>query len=148
MTADKRSWLLLVYKVPPDPTARRVYVWRKLKRLGAILLHDAVWVLPPTAYTREQLQWLTAEIVEMTGEALVWEAQLITTEHDAALVQQFLAQTDAAYKEILSAVTQPDVDLAALSRQYQQVQAADYFSSPLGQQVREALTTAKGDEAT
>src|SRR5579859_1798965 len=139
-------WLLLVYKVPPDPTARRVYVWRKLKRLGAILLHDAVWVLPPTAYTREQLQWLTAEIVEMTGEAFVWEAQLVSAEQDEGLVQQFTAQTDAAYNEILSAIKQPEADLATLSRQYQQVTAADYFNSPLGQQVREALTTAKGDE--
>ena len=143
---DRRSWLLLVYKVPPDPTARRVHVWRKLKRLGAILLHDAVWVLPPTAYTREQLQWLTTEIVEMTGEAFVWEAQLVSTEQDEGLVQQFTAQTDAAYNEILSAIKQPEADLATLSRQYQQVTAADYFNSPLGQQVREALTTAKGDE--
>ncbi|MGH2524049.1 MAG: Chromate resistance protein ChrB, partial [Anaerolineales bacterium] len=28
-------------------------MWRKLKRLGALLLHDAVWLLPPTPYTLE-----------------------------------------------------------------------------------------------
>src|SRR5579859_7602370 len=95
-------WLLLVYKVSPEPTARRVYVWRKLKRLGAILLHDAVWVLPPTPYTQEQLQWLAAEIVEMSGEALVWEAQLKQPEQDETLVAQFVTQTDAGYREILS----------------------------------------------
>src|SRR5882724_5366848 len=107
MAAEKRSWLLLVYKVPPDPTARRVYVWRKLKRLGSILLHDSVWILPPTPYTREQLQWLTAEIVEMTGEAFLWQAQPNSPEQDEPLVQQFIAQSDAAYNEILSALTQP-----------------------------------------
>ena len=37
------SWALLHYKIPPEPTARRVFVWRKLKRLGAILLHDAIF---------------------------------------------------------------------------------------------------------
>jgi hypothetical protein len=146
MAVDKRSWLLLIYKVPPDPTARRVYVWRKLKRLGAILLHDAVWVLPPTAYTREQLQWLTTEIVEMNGEALVWEAQLMSAEQDEALVKQFIAQAEAAYNEILTESAKPETDLAALSRQYQQVKASDYFNSALGQQVRVALMTAKGDE--
>src|SRR5258707_14963789 len=99
MAAEKRSWLLLVYKVPPDPTARRVYVWRKLKRLGAILLHDAVWALPPTAYTREQLQWLTTEIVEMSGEALLWEVQLMSAEQDEVLMKQFIAQADAAYRK-------------------------------------------------
>ena len=40
------SWVLLDYKIPREPTASRAMVWRKLKRLGALLLHDAVWVLP------------------------------------------------------------------------------------------------------
>jgi hypothetical protein len=142
--ATTHTWLLLVYKVPPDPTARRVYVWRKLKRLGAILLHDAVWVLPPTAYTREQLQWLSTEIVEMTGEALLWEAQLLMDQGEA-LVQQFIEQADAAYREILASLSKADIDLAALSRQYQQVKTSDYFNSPLGQQVRTALMTARGE---
>ena len=143
---DRRLWLLLVYKVPPEPTARRVYVWRKLKRLGAILLHDAVWALPPTSYTREQLQWLVAEIVEMTGEALLWEAQLVSSDQDEQLIQQFLAQTEAAYRDILDAMDKPDSDLAALSRQYQQVNRSDYFGSPIGQRVREALVAARGGD--
>src|SRR5215212_10439941 len=106
MATANRSWLLLVYKVPPEPTARRVYVWRKLKRLGAILLHDAVWVLPPTPYTREQLQWLSAEITEMTGDALIWEAHLLSPQDDV-LMQQFLAQTDSTYGEVLTALEKP-----------------------------------------
>jgi hypothetical protein len=48
------QWVLLLFKAPPEPTARRVYVWRTLKRLGALLLHDAVWVLPATPYTVEK----------------------------------------------------------------------------------------------
>jgi DNA-binding transcriptional regulator PaaX len=140
-----RSWLLLVYKVPPEPTARRVYVWRKLKRLGAILLHDAVWVLPQTAYTREQLQWLASEIAEMDGDALVWEAQLALPGEDKRLVEQFTAQVEKGYKEILGELQKPEADLAALSRRYQQIKATDYFQSELGQQVREALVTAGGE---
>jgi len=34
------TWLLLHYKLPTKPSALRVYTWRKLRRLGAILLHD------------------------------------------------------------------------------------------------------------
>lgn len=139
------GWLLLVYKVSPEPTARRVYVWRKLKRLGAILLHDAVWVLPPTAYTREQLQWLAAEIVEMEGEAMLWEATLVSSEQDTALVQQFQTRVDSAYSEILAQLQHKDCELETLSRRFQQVQTTDYFHSELGQQVRQALMAAKGD---
>ncbi len=138
------TWLLLIYKVSPEPTARRVYVWRKLKRLGAILLHDAAWVLPSTPYTREQLQWLAAEIVEMDGEALVWEAKLTAPGEDETLIRQFIDQVDASYREILADLARDDTDLAVLSRHYQQIKASDYFQSELGQRVRKALTSAQG----
>jgi hypothetical protein len=129
----------LVYKVPPEPSARRVYVWRKLKRLGAILLHDAVWVLPATSASREQFQWLAAEIEEMAGSALVWEATLALESQDGALVDRFVAQAEAEYRAIQAALQRPDADRAALSRQFQLVQAQDYFHVALGEVVREVL---------
>src|SRR5258708_18968095 len=115
---EERFWLLLVYKVPPDPTASRVYVWRKLKRLGAMLLHDSVWVLPPTPYTTEQLQWLATEIQEMRGETILWEAHRLPPGKDDELVKQFLQQSDTTYEEILEELRGLQVDVAALSRRY------------------------------
>jgi len=137
-------WLLLLYKIPPDPTARRVYIWRKLKRLGAILLHYAAWVLPNTPRTREQFQWLAAEINERDGEALLWEARLALGRPEETLAQQFVEQADVAYRSILKALEKDDCDLAALSQQYQQAKLKDYFHSPLGEQAREALVSARG----
>lgn len=139
------DWLLLVYKVPSEPSARRVYVWRKLKRVGAILLHDSVWVLPATVRTREHLQWLSAEIVEMGGEALLWDALPLMAGQADTLRRQFEQQTETAYQEILTALAAPEPDLAALSQQYQQAKTNDYFDSPLEPRVREALMTARGD---
>src|SRR6266536_819506 len=109
-----RLWVLLVYKVPREPTSSRAYVWRKLKRLGALLIHDAVWVLPATAWTREQFQWLAVEISELGGEALVWESRMVLPGQDEALVQQFVADVDTAYRAVLAALQQADADLAAL----------------------------------
>ena len=143
------QWVLLVYKVAPEPSARRVYVWRKLKRLGAIVLHDALWVLPATPSTLEQFQWLATEIEEMEGSALVWEATLRLESQDRALVDRFVAQAEAAYRDILAALQLPDADRAALSKQFQQVQAQDYFRVALGAVVREtfaASTDAEGGE--
>ena len=137
------EWVLLVYKLPPEPTSVRVYVWRKLKRLGAMLLHDAAWVLPATPRNREHLQWLAAEIVELGGESLLWEAHLVLGQEEA-LVRQFLAQVEPAYQEILRELEREHADLAALSRRYQQVRAQDYFQSELGERVRRALEAARG----
>ena len=144
VTETPRQWLLLLYKVPPEPTANRVSVWRKLKRLGAILLHDAAWVLPPSPRTLEEFQWLAAEIRERGGEAMLWEASLCLHGQDDAVVQQFLAQVDGVYTDILTDVEQPDADLAGLSRRYQQAKLQDYFRSRLGERVRAALLSAGG----
>ena len=144
VTDNRRLWLLLLYKVPPEPTANRVSVWRKLKRLGAILLHDAVWVLPPSPRTIEELRWLAAEIRERGGDAMLWEASLGLDGNDDDLARQFVAQVDGVYAEILGRLEQPGVDLGALSKQYQQIRRQDYFHSPLGERVRAALLAAGG----
>jgi hypothetical protein len=138
------AWVVLVYKIPREPAADRVYVWRKLKRLGALLVHDAVWLLPGTPWAHEQFQWLAVEIRELGGEALMWEARMVLLGQDEALIQQFVAEADSSYQAIFTELQRVDADLAALARQYQQVWARDYFQSPLGQQVRAALLAARG----
>jgi hypothetical protein len=142
------SWVLLDYKIPREPTASRAMVWRKLKRLGALLVHDALWVLPATPWTREQFQWLAVEIGELGGEAHVWESRLLLNGQAAALIQQFQASVDEAYQEILKELSQEEPDLLVLSRKYQQVRAQDYFHSELGQKVRVRLMSARGGFAS
>jgi ChrB-like protein len=138
------SWVLLVYRIPREPTSSRATIWRKLKRLGALLLHDAVWVLPATPWTREQFQWLAVEIGELGGEAHLWESRLLLNGQEDALVHQFQARVEATYQEILNELEQDDADLIALSRKYQQVRAQDYFHSEMGIHVREQLMSARG----
>ncbi len=139
-----RTWMLLVYKVPNEPTSGRVFVWRKIKKLGAILLHDSVWVLPATRRTREQLRWLANEIVELDGQATLWESQLILGVDEEKLIAQFNEAVEAQYVQILAALKKKNRDLAALSRQYQQARTQDYFDSKLGQRVRDALAANGG----
>jgi hypothetical protein len=141
-----RTWVLMHYKIPREPSSQRVFVWRRLKRLGAVLLHDAVWVLPATPRTREHFQWLAAEIGEGGGEAWQWEGQLAMAGQEDWLVTRFLAQVDAVYEEILADLAREDADLAGLARRYQQAQAADYFDSALGRQVRARLLALGGRE--
>jgi hypothetical protein len=74
----------------------------------------------------------------------VWETRLLLAGQDDTLAQQFRQQAEAAYREILAGLAGPEPDLAALSRRYSQTKAQDYFASPLGPQVREALLNARG----
>lgn len=138
------GWLLLVYRIPREPTAGRVFVWRKLKQLGAISLQDAVWVLPHTPRTAEQFQWLAAEIAELEGEAMLWQAeQLYATDPDS-LRQQFAGPVEDEYRQILAELKKKRRDLTALSKRFQDAHARDYFDSELGRQTREKLLAASG----
>lgn len=141
------NWLLLHYKLPTDPSAPRVYIWRKLKRLGAVLLLDTIWVLPNTPRTLEQFQWLAAEISEMGGEAYFWLGQPALSGRDDDLRRQFLAQVDEVYAVLLAQLQQPEPELEQISRQYQQARSRDYFNSPLGEQVRESLLALRGEQS-
>jgi hypothetical protein len=139
------TWLLLHYKLPNKPTALRVYIWRKLKRIGAILLHDSVWVLPDNPRTAEHLQWLTAEIQEMQGSVNLWRSNLVLGLLEEALIEQFKEQVDREYKELLKKLGKKNPDLSKLSQEYQQITSRDYFRSEVGKKVREKLLELRGE---
>jgi hypothetical protein len=142
-----KEWLILYYKIPSKPTSSRVYVWRKLKRLGAILFMDSNWVLPETSRTLEHFQWLVAEIIELGGEAHLWRSNAIMLDQEENVVAQFIQQTDEAYTQLLVEIQSKAIDLSELSRKYQQIKSQDYFNSNLGVKVRETLLSLRGGDS-
>jgi len=81
------DWVLLAYRMPREPSAPRVTVWRKLRRLGAVQVVDGLVALPATAPTVEAFGWLADEVVEAGGEAWTWRATG-SKDQDKALRQQ------------------------------------------------------------
>ena len=94
------TWVALSYRLPREPSRLRLAVWRRLKRLGAALLHDAVWLLPADAKNREAFEWLAEEIEEQGGTAFVWEAVSLGAAQDSAIVAQFRVAADEQYAAI------------------------------------------------
>jgi hypothetical protein len=136
------TWLFLVYRIPREPSAGRVFIWRKLQQLGAISLQDAIWVLPKSQRTQEQFQWLVAEIQELKGEATLWEAQSISAVDGDQLRKQFVDAVESEYRDIISALEAKDRDLGMLSKRFQVTQAKDFFASVLGTKTRGKLLAA------
>ena len=88
MEVALQTWLLFLYRVQHKPSSHRVTIWRQLKRSGAMLLHDAVWALPGTPENLRYFQTLYREVAAAGGEALLWEANLVSesqTRADALL---------------------------------------------------------------
>jgi hypothetical protein len=94
------SWIALSYRLPPQPTRLRLAVWRRLKRIGAVLLHDSIWVLPADGTTREAFEWLAEEIEEQGGTALIWEAQSLDSQQDQFIAGRFQTEAGARYASV------------------------------------------------
>ena len=140
-------WLILTYTLPTEPSALRVGVWRKLKRTGALLHQDALWILPANPRTREQFQWLAAEIAELGGQVSFWEASLEMGIDEQTLIQQFQEQVETGYQSLLKQMENGADDLETIARQYQQWLSKDYFHSETGKRLRQKLLEARGGQA-
>jgi hypothetical protein len=139
-----QPWLHLIYKIPRNPSKIRVYVWRKLKKIGAVLIHDSIWCLPINLKTKEQFQWLAAEIQELGGEATVWESRLVFGMQDELIINEFLSQVDKEYSDIMRQLSTENTELVSLIKKYQQIKMIDYFQSDLGEQVFKKIQAARG----
>src|SRR5215471_13954033 len=93
----KTAWLLLIHQLPAKPAYARVKVWRRLQALGAVTVKNAVYALPSNEETQEDFAWLAREIVELGGEALVCEADLVEGLDDRQLRQMFVAARNQDY---------------------------------------------------
>jgi hypothetical protein len=90
-------WLLLIHQLPAKPAYARVKVWRRLQALGAVIVKNAVYALPSNEETQEDFAWLAREIVELGGEALVCEAELVEGLDDNELRRMFVAARNEDY---------------------------------------------------
>lgn len=153
-------WVAFSYRLPREPSRHRLAVWRRLKRVGAALLHDAIWLLPADARTREALEWLAQEIEEQGGSAYLWEATSLGAAQDRAIVGQFRTQADARYAAIADSadalrglasrgrlagrdrLDQARRRLAGLERGLRLESRRDYFQAPGRRAAEEALRKA------
>ncbi len=98
-TSNDGGWLLLVYRVPSEPTRLRAAVWRRIKSLGAIYLQNSVAALPASPAAERSLRMLRNEVLEMHGTAILLSAQVLAGESE--IRSAFTAARDDEYEEIV-----------------------------------------------
>ena len=100
----RERWLLFIYRVKGESSARRTYVWRQLRELGAIYPQQAVAILPARRGIRERLEQIGQRIVSSGGEASVLDTISPTPAWEEDLVRRFNAARDAEYEEVIESV--------------------------------------------
>jgi DNA-binding transcriptional regulator PaaX len=118
-TEGGSGWLLLIYRVPSEPSRLRATVWRRIKSLGAIYLQSSVAALPASVAAERALRKLRSEILDMSGSAVVLSCAVLAGEQEVR--SAFQAARDDEYEEI---VDKCQDFLAGLRKEY----AENHFS--------------------
>ena len=118
-----QPWLLLTYKVPPEPAAKRVALWRRLKGMGAVYLQNGVCLLPKTDDHVRRLKMLENDIAEMAGEAVIVEAAALDRGQEEKVLARFKADRDEAYGEFIDKCDDFEAEIAKET-------AAQHFTYP------------------
>ncbi|MEG2852644.1 MAG: hypothetical protein RR879_07305 [Hydrogenoanaerobacterium sp.] len=101
MTGARISWIAINYNLPINPSKNRVYVWRKLKEMGAVAFNHGVSVLPKSSKKVSELVLLCEKIKSMGGEAAIIEMSFINRNDEQQMAERFEAQGRQECDEIL-----------------------------------------------
>lgn len=138
---ERMQWLILAYQVPVNPSKIRVYVWRKLKEIGATYLKPGVALLPKSPGNLVRFQILDKKIQEMNGDATIAEMTFIDKQDESKAIAEFRLQSRKEYQKIIAEMKQlattasdtpekaPEISekTKALSKALAQIKARDYF---------------------
>ena len=154
-----REWLLLSYTLPAEPSSKRVLVWRHLRKMGA-LLDSGVWLLPRSPALETEFEAAVAEIAELGGRPLAFNASDLTEQQHHELrnafnkvraeeyvdlmqrcdrflghVQRLIDQADFKF----AAVEELEEDLEKRRRSFAQLISRDVFEVPERRQVEDCI---------
>ena len=108
----EHPWLLLTYKVPPEPASKRIAIWRRLKSMGAVYLQNGVCLLPRTDDHARWMKILENDITEMGGDAVILETAAFDRAQRDKVVARFKADRDDAYREFIDKCDDFETDIA------------------------------------
>jgi hypothetical protein len=150
------KWLVFSYSLPSKSSSSpRVTLWRRLRRLGSISVKTGVYILPARDECIEAFQWLTQEVQQAKGDALVFYVEQFEGLSDQQLIeifrevrQQEYIEIDIQAEELEKKInTQPKIEvleiknaIAKLRKRYSEILTLDFFDCPDAQPVAARLT--------
>ncbi|OPY70110.1 MAG: hypothetical protein A4E57_00750 [Syntrophorhabdaceae bacterium PtaU1.Bin034] len=94
-------WLFFSYSLPAEPSKARVYVWRRIKKLGAIN-YQSFWVLPYSNQHVAELRKLVDDIKNYKGESVLIEGKALDKHQEDLIAKAFQESRDEEYGELIA----------------------------------------------
>jgi len=94
------KWLFFSYSLPTNPSKARVFVWRQLKKLGAVN-YQSVWVAPYSLERINEFKKLIESIEGYKGMGLLIAGKILNKEQEENINQAFIDSRNEEYREII-----------------------------------------------
>lgn len=143
------KWVALAYNIPGGSSKSRVYVWRKLRDMGAKYFKSGVAILPQTGENIQRFRQLLRSIEEAGGSGTLVELRFLEEQAEQRMVQQFDEQARSGYGRVIAhglELFRPErpapagqKELRRLERELRQAHENDYFGSGLTGELRRGL---------
>ncbi|HET6295514.1 MAG TPA: Chromate resistance protein ChrB [Kribbella sp.] len=112
MTANRAPWLVLVIRIPAEPSRHRVAVWRELRKAGALSLGQGVWAVPALPAFTVAVDRVVELVGRADGEATILAAAGRSTADAERLEGLFNAARRDDWIEFLSDCGKFEAELA------------------------------------
>lgn len=132
-------WIALSFSLPSgSSSSKRVAVWRRLQKIGAVSPTGSLYLLPEGEEHREAFDWLAQEIGDAGGEALVMRIDRFEGEAEARVVEAFRSARGEDFQKIAAEAAEAERAgrtgledrLEKLRRRFAEVVRIDFFQTP------------------
>lgn len=135
-------WILLLHQIPPKPPYFRAKILRRLAQVGALPVKNSAYLLPNTADTLEDFEWICREIQSEGGTAWLFAVDTLIGLTDAQIEASFRQLRAADYDALLADA--PGLDDAKLADRLAALKKIDFFDHPARAQVESLLLHRQG----
>ena len=96
------DWIVLLVRLPAEPSRHRVAVWRELRRAGAVVLNSGIWAVPAVPAFQPAIDRAGELARRGNGELLALDAQPRDEPTRALLEAAFEQARQAEWAEFIS----------------------------------------------
>lgn len=154
------KWLFLVHQIHTPNSRERVKVWRAIKKIGAVLYRNSVYVLPYGKERLEDFQWVCQQINDSQGEASIFTSNAESEKEDLVIETLFrkargedYAALIASGARLLSRINSSkkrkgwtdskrfafQKEALQLREQFEETRKIDFFSNPVSRKAHQIL---------
>ncbi len=150
------KWLFFSYTLPAEPSKSRVYIWRQLRKLGAVN-YQSVWVVP---YSAERLSELKKLMEDIGDAGVLIGGKVLSKSQEEGLSKAFMESRNEEYREIIhkcdefvleledeiakenfifAEVEENEEELDKLKQWFKKVEKRDVLKSPMQKEALEKI---------